>query len=142
MKPHAQDNNSTLQRVRYTIRVRYAETDQMKVAHHANYFIWFEAARSEFCRIQGIDYKAMEEQGMFLPIVECHCRFRLSARYDDALTISIAPKDVNRRTIRMIYEVHRGDTLLAEGETLQMLIGLDGKPRSFPKEIEELFRAG
>lgn len=126
--------------VKHLVRVRYAETDQMRVAHHANYFVWFEAARSEFCRAQGIDYKAMEEAGMFLPVVECRCRFRISARYDDDLTISIYPVEVNRRTLKMVYLVHRGETLLAEGETLQMLIGTDGKPRSFPTDIEEKFK--
>ncbi len=126
--------------VKYDIRVRYAETDQMRVAHHANYFIWFEAARSEFCKVRGIDYTAMEKEGMFLPVVECQCRFRQSARYDDEITISIHPVEVTRRTLRMAYLVHRGDTLLAEGETLQVLIGSDGKSRSLPKDIEERFR--
>ena len=90
--------------------------------------------------MEGIDYREMEEAGMFLPVVECRCRFRLSARYDDDLTISIYPIEVKRRTLKMGYLVHREETLLAEGETLQILIGSDGKSRSFPKDIEEKFK--
>ena len=121
------------------VRVRYAETDQMKVAHHAAYFVWFELARSEFCRSRGIDYRQMEEDGYFLPVVEVTCRYRLPARYDDLVTIRGEVIDLTRRTLRIRYTVTRDGTLLAEGETLQMLVGAQGRPRSFPPEIHERF---
>ena len=59
------------------IRVRYAETDQMGIAHHANYLIWFEAARSDLCRAKGFSYKEMEEQENALMVVaESYVRYR------------------------------------------------------------------
>lgn len=125
--------------VAFTLRVRYAETDQMQVAHHAHYLVWFEAARTEFCRAHGIDYRAMEAAGYFLPIVEARCRYRAPARYDDEITVSISLLERTRRTLRMGYRVTRGDTLLAEGETLQMLVDRDRRPRSFPPDIAALF---
>lgn len=130
---------STPPSISFELRVRYAETDQMKVAHHANYFVWFELARSEFCRAYGVDYARMEADGLFMPIVECRCRYKQPARYDDLLTIACTIAERSRRTLRISYTVHRGDTLLAEAETYQMLVDDRGRPRAFPDEIAVRF---
>jgi acyl-CoA thioester hydrolase len=118
-----------------TVRVRYAETDQMGVAYYSHYFIWFEVARSEFCRARGIDYPAMEADGLFLPVVEARCRYLSPARYDDELSIEIRPLDVRRRSIRFGYRILREDSLLAEGGTLQVPVSRDGKPCSLPPHL-------
>ena len=127
--------------VRYTLRVRYFETDQMQVAHHAHYFVWFEAARSEFCRVRGIDYMAIEAAGFFLPIVEARCRYLSPARYDDEITISVYVVEHTKVTLKLGYRITREDRPLAEGETLQMLIDRKGKPCSFPPEIAACFHS-
>ena len=121
------------------IRVRYAETDQMKVAHHAAYFVWFELARSEFCRSRGIDYGKMEADGYFMPILEARCRYRLPARYDDLLIVRAEILERTKRTLTIAYQVKRDRTLLAEAETRQILVGLDGRPRTFPDSIAARF---
>lgn len=107
----------------------------MRVAHHATYFVWFEMARTEFCRSRGIDYNLMEANGFFMPIVEARCRYKLPARYDDELTITATVVERTKRTMRTEYTVHRGETLLAEAETLQILIDSSRRPRSFPEEL-------
>lgn len=122
-----------------TVRVRYAETDQMGVAYYANYLVWFEVARNAFCRERGIDYVAMEAQGLLLPILEATCRYRSPARYDDELAIEIRVVERKSRTVRFGYRIIRGETLIAEGETLQMLVGRDNRPRSWPPEIATRF---
>src|SRR5258708_28895521 len=63
-----------------TFRVRYAETDQMGVVHHANYFVWFEFARTEFCRKYGVDYRQMEAAGVVFSFVEVWGRHTAAAR--------------------------------------------------------------
>ena len=113
----------------------------MKVAHHAAYFVWFELARSEYCRSRGLDYSRIEAEGLFMPIVEARCRYRLPARYDDLLTIRAEITARTRRTLQLHYKVHREGVLIAEAETLQMLVGLDGRPRVFPPEIAAGFDA-
>ena len=70
-----------------TLRVRYAETDQMAVVYHSNYIIWFEVGRTEMLRQLGLSYREMEEDGMVLPVVEVKCRYKHPARYDDEITI-------------------------------------------------------
>lgn len=125
--------------VTMTLRVRYAETDQMGVVHHSNYLVWFEAARSEYCRKQGIPYNEMEVDGIRLPIVEARCRYRRPARYDEEVTIEVRPTAVTRRLVRFAYRVLRDGEVLAEGETTQMPTGPNGRPCTLPEGIAARF---
>lgn len=121
-------------------RVRYAETDQMGVVHHANYAIWFEASRSEFCRLRGIDYGQIERDGMLLPVLELRVRYLQSAFYEDEVEVHTRVVEIRRSLLRIQYEVRRADTKLAEGETLQMLVSkATFKPVRFPPEIAAMF---
>jgi len=65
------------------IRVRYAETDAMGVVYYANYLVWFELGRTDWIRAHGMTYREFEEHGVLLPVIEAHCAYRASARYDD-----------------------------------------------------------
>jgi acyl-CoA thioester hydrolase len=111
-----------------TIRVRYAETDQMGVVYYANYFVWFEIGRVELMRSLGFEYRELEEQDQcFLPVVEANCRYRAPARYDDVLTLET--RVLNQRTsmIRFGYRLLREmsgkePVLLAEGETVHVVV--------------------
>jgi acyl-CoA thioester hydrolase len=118
------------------VRVRYAETDQMGIVHHANYLVWFEAGRSEFCRSKGFSYKEMEEEEDALMVVaEAYCRYKSPAHYDDVLTIRTQIGEIRSRSLRFIYEVYRAsdDTLIAEAETLHLVTDKDKKVRSLPQ---------
>jgi acyl-CoA thioester hydrolase len=118
------------------IRVRYAETDQMGIAHHSNYVIWFEAARSDLCRARGFSYKEMETDGDALMVVaETYCRFKSPAYYEDVLTIRTRVAEVRSRSLRFFYEVYRAadDTLIAEGETMHVVTDRNRKVRSLPE---------
>lgn len=76
------------------IRVRYAETDQMGVVYHSNYFPYFETARAESIRDLGFTYADMEKMGVIMPVVDIHCRYLQPARYDDLLTIKTILKEL------------------------------------------------
>ncbi len=122
------------------LRVRYFETDQMGFVHHAHYLVWFESARSEFCRIKGIAYSEMERNGLALPIIEAQCRYMKPARYDDDLIVRAWVTERHHSLLRMRYEVLRNLDLLSAGWTLQALIQLSsGAVRRFPPEIAALF---
>ncbi len=127
-----------------TIRVRYAETDQMGVVYHGNYFVWFEVGRVEYCRQAGVDYKRMEsEDDSFIVVVEASCRYRRPARYDDLLTVRTRLTESRRRTIRFAYEIFRQDSgeQLATGETLHVICDRLGQPKSLPEKYRPYFRA-
>jgi acyl-CoA thioester hydrolase len=112
----------------------------MGMVHHSNYLIWFEAARSEFCREHGIDYRKMEKDGLFLPVAEAHCRYISPAHYEDEVVIKTWVLELKRSLLRIGYEALRDGVLLAAGETLQVLVRkVDNRPCSFPADIAERF---
>jgi acyl-CoA thioester hydrolase len=100
-----------------TIRVRYAETDRMGLLHHANYLVYFEQARTELLRAQGVTYKDLEDQGFLLVLTKAAVRYKSPARYDDQLTIRTTVTRTTAVRIEHKYEVFRDNLLLAEGET-------------------------
>ena len=124
------------------VRVRYAETDQMGVAYYANYLVWFEVGRSQYCHDCGFSYRDMErESGLFMIVAEARCRYRTPARYEDDLLIKTRATEVTRRTLRFGYEILRADgARLATGETLHVLINAAGRPSSFPDKYLALLK--
>lgn len=102
------------------IRVRYAETDQMGVVYHSNYFPWFEAARGEAIRELGITYAEMERSGVIMPIVDVHCRYLRPAKYDELLTIRTILKELpEHHKIEFHHEVYNEQKeLLAAGRII------------------------
>jgi len=123
-------------------RVRYAETDQMGVAYYANYLVWFEAARADFCRARNYPYSQLEEKDdTFLPVVEAHCRYLDSLRYDQEFIVRTSLKEFRRRSCLFEYQVveNEKNNLCAEGWTKHLFINREGKIRSFPKSAEKFF---
>lgn len=123
------------------IRVRYAETDAMGIVHHANFLVWFETGRSEFCRARGFSYKQMEEQDNALMVVaESYCRYKSPAYYEDILTIRTKIVEVRSRSLRFFYEVYRAsdDLVIAEGETQHVVTDRDKKIRTLPTIYRDL----
>jgi acyl-CoA thioester hydrolase len=123
------------------IRVRYAETDQMGIAHHSNYLIWFEAGRSDLCRARGFSYKEMEEQENALMVVaESYVRYKSPAFYEDVLHIHTRIGEIRSRSIRFIYEIYRlkDNVLIAEGETLHLVTDQNQKVRTIPDIYKRL----
>lgn len=102
-----------------TIRVRYSETDQMKIVYNANYLDWFEIARTELCRKYGRPYTEWEAAGLMLPVVEAYCRYKSPARYDDEIELWARITDVRRHSVKFEYRVILAENgkLLAEGWT-------------------------
>ncbi len=124
------------------IRVRYAETDQMGVVYHSNFFIWFEVGRVELLRQLGFTYKEMEQQDQcYIAVVDARCRFKAPARYDEEITIRTHLKNTRESLIHFGYEAIRaGDgTLLAEGETTHIVTDADMNKRVLPEKYQERF---
>src|ERR1044071_748170 len=124
------------------VKVRYAETDQMGVAYYANYFVWFEVGRSQYCNDCGFSYRDMErDTGLFMIVAEARCRYKTPARYEDDLIIRSRVTELTRRTLRFSYEIKRADGVpLATGETLHVLINSEGRPSSVPDKYLKMLR--
>lgn len=126
------------------LRPRYAETDQMGVIYHANYLIWMEMGRTEWCKARGFSYKAMEKEGVLLAVVEANCRYLFPARYDDSIAVVTRMPEANRRMVRFEYEIKNAETekLLSTGFTRHIFCNAEMQPASLPERYHALFGMG
>lgn len=136
LSPHTSRHTSTT-----ILRVRYAETDKMGVVYYANHLVWFEVARTDWLRGQGWTYREMEAQGIALPVIEAHCEYRQSARYDDEIEVRTRGALMSPIRIEFTYEVLRRpeQVLIATGRTIHAATDLDGRPTRPPSSVRELF---
>lgn len=124
------------------LRVRYAETDQMGVVHHANYLIWMEVARVEWCEVRGFHYRDMErEEGLFLAVFESGCRHHRPARFDDQIRVRTTVEEANTRVAKFTYEICRlpGTELLATGFTKHVYVNRQMERARLPEKYRSLF---
>jgi acyl-CoA thioester hydrolase len=125
------------------VRVRYAETDQMGVVYHGNYFIWFEVGRVELMRAMGFEYKLMEkDDDCHIVVVDARCRYLKPAKYDDVLRVRTRIAETMNRMVRYSYELFRDEDnqLLATGETTHVVCGSNGRPKLLPQKYRERFK--
>ena len=120
------------------LRVRFAETDQMRVAHHAAYVVWLEAARVEWLRARGLRYRDLEDEGVSLAVAGLSVQYRAAARFDDELTIDVRLVEARSRRLRFGYRVERADAdghaTLALAETLHVPTDASGRAVRLPGE--------
>lgn len=125
------------------LRVRYKETDAMGIVYHGNYFTWFEVGRVRLLDAAGFPYRALNEMGYHLPVLEAHANYKASAKFDDEIAITAFIREMPRVRIKIEYEVKRGDTLLVTGHTQHAFIDNSGAavkpPPEFMAKLKESF---
>ena len=124
------------------LRVRYAETDQMGVVYHANYFVWMEIGRTELCRHMGVRYRDMEENdGVLLTVAEVSCRYLYPARYDEHVIVHTALTQASPRVVRFGYVMKSVEShkTLATGSTTHVFCGRDMRPCKLPAKYRHVF---
>jgi acyl-CoA thioester hydrolase len=125
------------------VRVRYAETDQMGVVHHANHFVWFELGRVELLRQFGFRYKEMErEDDCCIVVVDARCRYQAPVHYDDEIVVRTQLKHAREKVLHFAYQLQNAETgnLLAEGETTHIVVNAKMKTRALPEKYMKAFR--
>jgi len=113
----------------------------MGVVYYANYFVWFEVARTDLLRALGWTYREMEASGVFLPVIEAECQYRRPARYDDAVSIQTEGRMMSAIRLEFTYEVRANDDAapLATGRTAHAAVSADGRPCRLPDRIAQAF---
>ncbi|KHD34694.1 4-hydroxybenzoyl-CoA thioesterase [Clostridium acetobutylicum] len=127
------------------IKVRYAETDKMGIVHHANYYIYFEAAREDLIEGAGIKYSDMEDIGIMMPLVETKCKYHEGAKYGEYILVETTLGKLSPIKVEINYRVLRESDgkLLAEGQTTQVFVDAQNFKiiklmKSYPEVWEKL----
>lgn len=117
------------------LRVRFAETDQMGIAHHSAYPVWMEAGRVQWLRANGLDYRLMEEGGLSLSVSAMEVQYRRAAHFDDVITVTTRLVLVRSRLMRLEYRLDRtaDDALLATGATVHVPTDRRGRAMRLPE---------
>lgn len=89
------------------VTVRYAETDQMGIAHHAVYPVWYELSRTDFVKSLGITYSQLEKMGVMTPLVELSCRYSGVSRYEDELLVECRISALSPSRVEFSYRIFR-----------------------------------
>lgn len=128
---------------RVSIRVRYAETDQMGVGYHGAYLPWLEVARTSWLREHALPYRELEATGIHLPVVEVQCRYRQPVRYDDDLIVEASAHGYRRSGIGFEYRVLRArdGALVATAATRHAAVGPGGRARRLPEAVRKALTA-
>ncbi|MGI8617631.1 MAG: acyl-CoA thioesterase [Gemmatimonadaceae bacterium] len=92
------------------LRVRYAETDQMRIVYHANYLVWCEIGRTEYIRSAFGSYADVERDGVSLAVVAASLRFHAPARYDNLIRVATTLREARSRTITLDYVISNAET--------------------------------
>ena len=124
------------------LRVRYAETDQMGIVYHANYLIWMEVGRVEYCRNAGLRYRDLERDAeIHLAVVEANCRYLAPARYDEEVIVDTSIDEVSPRMVRFAYQIRNAESnnILVTGFTKHVFLGPDLKPCKLPEQYRAFF---
>jgi acyl-CoA thioester hydrolase len=119
-----------------TIRVRYADTDQMGVVYYAKYLEYFEVARTEMLRAMGLPYREIEAKGYELPVASASIKYYKGAVYDDELLVTATLTPKHSPKVDIHYEVRRknDNEVIAEGETVLVFVDREtGRPARAPQ---------
>ena len=116
----------------------------MGIVYYANYFVWFEVGRTDLLRQAGWTYRAMEEDGYSLPVIESHCEYREPARYDDEIEIRTLGSLASPVRLKFSYEVVRmaDGVRLAAGHTVHATLDRNRKPCRLPERVRTVLQPG
>ncbi len=123
----------------YEYRVRYGDTDKLGISYYANYFVWFEAARTEYFRALSLPYTECEKKGFFLPVVETAAQYHAPSTYDDLLIVRTSVNECRRSSMRFEYQVMRAgsEKVLVTGFSVHVCVDRNMKPCRLPEEIQK-----
>lgn len=124
-------------------RVRYAETDQMGVAYHANYLVWCEMGRTDFIRQHVRSYAELEREGVSLAVSDASVRYHAAARYDEVVRITTTLLEVRSRALVFEYAMTRqpDGARLASARTTLVSMGKGGKLTAMPDDLRAMLDA-
>ncbi|EIW92749.1 GTP cyclohydrolase I (GTP-CH-I) [Capnocytophaga ochracea] len=127
----------------YVLRTRYAETDQMGVVYYGNYPQYLELGRVEWLRSIGFTYKAMEEEGIMMPVVSLQIQYKKPALYDELITIRTKLKELPSTKIEFDYEIlnEKGELLSTANTVLVFVDARTFRPVRCPEKVLKLIKA-
>ncbi|MEM7033463.1 MAG: acyl-CoA thioesterase [Chloroflexota bacterium] len=130
--------------VETSFHVRYAETDQMGIVHHASYVVWLEEGRSHWIRSRGNSVIQLEKEGLRIPVSDVQIRYLNSARYDQLVTVRCWVDNVRSRQMQFSYEIidPSTGTIFVKATTRHVCVDEKGVVTKFPEKWRTFLSQG
>jgi len=124
----------------YEYRIRYADTDKMGISYYANYFVWFEAARTEYFRALGLPYTECEKKGIMLPVIRTGAHYHASCTYDDLIVVRTSVAEFKPSSMRFEYRTFKkgSEILLTTGFSIHVFVDKNMQPMRVLAEVKDL----
>ena len=122
------------------IRIYYEDTDCGGVVYYANYFKYFERARTEFLRQKGVSVAELASQGILFVVNEARIKYLAPARYNDVLLVDTAIADKGGASFVLSHTVADMLTgrLIVEGSARLVCVKTDtGRPVRLPDVLKQ-----
>ncbi len=117
----------------FTYRVYIEDTDQMGIVYHANHLRFFERARTELLRENGLSLTTMAGYDTHFAIHDIHIRYILPARLDDVLTIKTTCERQKACSLLFKQRMYSPtEQLLSEATILVVCVDKNLKPKRLP----------
>jgi acyl-CoA thioester hydrolase len=124
------------------IRIYYEDTDCGGVVYYANYFRYFERARTEFLRQKGVSVTELASEGIHFVVNEAQIKYLAPARYDDVLLVNTTIAEAGGASFVMSHTVVDKNTgrLIVKGTARLVCVKTDtGKPVRLPDVLKYAF---
>src|SRR5262245_24706873 len=114
----------------------------MGVVYYANYLVWMEVGRTDYCKSVGFNYREMENEDANMAVAEATCRYISPARYDDEILVRTRIERLSKRLVTFAYSILNSATgeVLAEGKTVHVTVSKAGKTCSIPERYYALMQ--
>lgn len=125
----------------YRRQINYYETDQMGVVHHSNYIKWYEEARLDFFKKSDINYRNVEDMGIYIPVLSANINFISFTKYPEVVEIRVKIKEFNGVRMLVEYEVYNieREELVNSGYTTHCFLNKEYKPINLKKHNNDLY---
>ncbi|MDD5686714.1 MAG: YbgC/FadM family acyl-CoA thioesterase [Elusimicrobia bacterium] len=121
----------------YKLRIYYEDTDAGEVVYYANYLKYFERARTELFRENGIELLELIKRGVHFVVSEVEAKFIVSAVLGDMLSIETKIKEIGKVSLTIEYIIKRDSTVLVTGKTKMGCINDNFKLTKIPPDVLE-----
>jgi acyl-CoA thioester hydrolase len=120
----------------FPVRVYYEDTDRGGVVYYANYLRFFERARTEWLRSLGVDQERLaESERIGFVVVRAETDFKLGARLDDLLHVTVQPLERKRSYFWLAQEARLADGRVCAAARVQ--VACVSQPEMRPRPIPE-----
>lgn len=123
----------------FEYRVRYGDTDKMGISYYANYFVWFEAARTEYFRALNLPYTECEKMGYFLPVIDTGAKYKAPSTYDDLVIVRTSVSEMKASSMKFEYDVFNKATgvKLVTGYSTHVFVDREMRPVRVPENVKQ-----